>query len=74
MQKPRDKGDYGVTPTDDEKSRLTGKEEKGPVALNDDKKQNGTDEEPQSEETPNEADDDDPMRRVMTLYQEGGVG
>ncbi len=44
MQKPRDKGDYGITPTDEEKRRLSGEDQSGPTSPTSDKKQNGTDE------------------------------
>jgi|GEM_PF-6365050 len=74
MQKPSDKGDYGITPTDEEKSRLSGQEQEGPTALNDDKKQNGTDEEDGTDRDHGRANEgqDNPAERVTTPPQEGG--
>jgi hypothetical protein len=74
MQKPRDKGDYGVTPTDEEKSRLNGQDQSGPTSLNTDKKQNGTAEDPEDEANVTNTENTDAGNRVTTLPQEEGRG
>ncbi|MDJ1485335.1 MULTISPECIES: hypothetical protein [Xanthocytophaga] len=74
MQNQRDKGDYGITPTDEEKERLSGKDQSGPTALNNDKKQNGTDEEEGTERDSDNTEErnKDASKKVHTPYQEGG--
>lgn len=73
MQNKRDKGDYGITPTDEEKERLSGKDQSGPTSLNDDKKQNGTDEQEDAEGAGKETTPEtDISKKVKTPYQEGG--
>ena len=74
MQKPRDKGDYGLTPTDEEKRRLTGQDQGGPASLNDHQQQNGSPDEEDNESDRGEPNEEqqDAADRINTPHQDGG--